>query len=466
MTNASTAEGREPIDAREWMRAAGEGDAARVRSLLSAGADVNATLESGETALIRAASKGHLQVVQVLLAAGADPNAEREDGFTALGVAVFFGYADIVRALLAGGADPNAKGRLGTTAEKWARFSGFKEIVEMLNDPAAVGAQQDAAGAAPSGTEKTAAPEFFPTEGTFSPVVPLSKIEEAPDATEGAAAVGRSVEVDELGVVPGAVEVSEDAGEKHEPKEQEVATLIRARASQATPPRTAHGPRPGVARKTWPVALVVLALILFAGLIADAYWKRSRQSAENVRPESAETQGRAPVAEDAAPPAEALTQAPEPQPSAATSDDQPSQPAAQLPEPSLPAATVAEADSRAPVAAAEVESKSERADRERGTASRPATTTASASEGRRAARAAPAPRREAAVNATARAARQTPHAVGEQTGGRRRAPVALVGRARRTEGRVLSSSSRDTSLPVFSPSPSARSSKKKVIPWP
>ena len=186
MTNASTADGPGPAeDTRELMRAAGEGDAERVRSLLGAGADPNAALESGETALIRAASKGHLGVVQLLLAAGADPNAEREDGFTALGVAVFFGYADIVRALLAGGADPAAKGRLGTTAEKWAHFSGFKEIVEMLRNPDAVRAQEeDAATNAATSTEKTSAPGFFPTEGRSAPFVRV-KIDAAPAVRAG-----------------------------------------------------------------------------------------------------------------------------------------------------------------------------------------------------------------------------------------------------------------------------------------
>jgi serine/threonine-protein phosphatase 6 regulatory ankyrin repeat subunit B len=55
------------------MRAAEKGDAARVRALVRGGADVNASLSSGATALTLAARQGHLSVVKLLLAAGADP---------------------------------------------------------------------------------------------------------------------------------------------------------------------------------------------------------------------------------------------------------------------------------------------------------------------------------------------------------------------------------------------------------
>jgi hypothetical protein len=172
-----------------------------------------------------------------------------------------------------------------------------------------------------------------------------------------------------------------------------------------------------------------------------------------------------------------VTDALEPQPatatSSATTDAQPSQPAEQLPEPSLPAEPDVKADSRpdekadvrAPVVVAESNSRSEKVNRKRDDDARSATT-ATASEGRRATRAEPPSRREAAATtAPARAKRPTPNAVGERAGDRRRAPVA-ASRTRRTDGRVLSSSSRDTALPVFSPSPAARSGKKKVIPWP
>jgi cytohesin len=54
-----------------------------VRSLIEAGADVNARSKTGWTALLSAAGSGNIEVVQMILDAGADPNAEDEDGRTA-----------------------------------------------------------------------------------------------------------------------------------------------------------------------------------------------------------------------------------------------------------------------------------------------------------------------------------------------------------------------------------------------
>ena len=297
MKDASTADGRGPFDARALLRAAGEGDAARVESLLAAGADVNAAAEGGETALLRAASKGRLQVVRTLLKAGADPNAEREDGFTALGVAVFFGYADIVRELLAGGADPTAKGRLGTTAEQWARFSGFTEIVELLRNPEAAAAQSSA------GDGGADAPVLFPTEGSFNAVVPLSQIDESSSSAGGTAA-----------------DADESTGSRRELREQEVATLVRPRPARATlPARSGGGHRRG-ARRSWPVTLAALCLSVLAGLAAGTYLIRSRRSAQRPQPApAAAVTVPSPAAAVATPsPADDATPTPEPQPTATT----------------------------------------------------------------------------------------------------------------------------------------------------
>ena len=52
--------------------AAAEGDAARVKDLLSAGASPNATWEDGTSALSAARSAGHKDVMNILENAGAD----------------------------------------------------------------------------------------------------------------------------------------------------------------------------------------------------------------------------------------------------------------------------------------------------------------------------------------------------------------------------------------------------------
>ena len=84
-----------------------------VRALLAAGADANARLDNGETALIAACTSysdwsafggakvpaatesERLEVARVLLAAGADLNAKTADGATALSVASKNGHGAV-----------------------------------------------------------------------------------------------------------------------------------------------------------------------------------------------------------------------------------------------------------------------------------------------------------------------------------------------------------------------------------
>ena len=79
--------------------AAAAGDLVRVKSLIAAGADVNAKNNNGETALMWASYKGHAEVVEALLAARADVNAKTDDGETALMLASDMGHADVVKLL-------------------------------------------------------------------------------------------------------------------------------------------------------------------------------------------------------------------------------------------------------------------------------------------------------------------------------------------------------------------------------
>ncbi|MBR5609337.1 MAG: ankyrin repeat domain-containing protein [Elusimicrobiaceae bacterium] len=85
------------------------------RILLSAGANVNAKDDFGNTALLAACDKDKNGVIKVLLAAGANVNAKDSNGNTPLLEACFWGKKDAVKVLLAAGADVNVKDKYGET---------------------------------------------------------------------------------------------------------------------------------------------------------------------------------------------------------------------------------------------------------------------------------------------------------------------------------------------------------------
>jgi ankyrin repeat protein len=98
------------------MWAAAEGHTAVVRALIEAGADVNATLDSGFNAFFFAVREGHLDTVRAFLAAGADVNAmmqrpggrrPRGPAMSPLMLALQNGHYELAIALVDGGADPN-----------------------------------------------------------------------------------------------------------------------------------------------------------------------------------------------------------------------------------------------------------------------------------------------------------------------------------------------------------------------
>jgi Ankyrin repeats (3 copies) len=112
----------------ELRRAASAGDAAKVRQLLAAGADVNAANAYGGTALAFACDKGHTEVVKVLLEHGA--NLEIQDRFyksKPLAWAVIKGHPEIARLLLEHGAQGEAEA-LSTAVV----VASPKEIVQMI----------------------------------------------------------------------------------------------------------------------------------------------------------------------------------------------------------------------------------------------------------------------------------------------------------------------------------------------
>jgi ankyrin repeat protein len=85
-------------------RASSEGDIHTVRSLVEAGADVNATDEHGSGTLLTF----HPEVITYLLSKGADPNIQtNENGSSVLAGLAFVNEVECVRILLQHGADAN-----------------------------------------------------------------------------------------------------------------------------------------------------------------------------------------------------------------------------------------------------------------------------------------------------------------------------------------------------------------------
>ena len=118
-----------------------------VRTLIQAGADVDAGVQKGDsklptgtTPLIMAAQGGHEGIARLLIDAGADVNyvmpesTSSVSGISALIFAANQGSESLVRLLIDAGADVNYKvpGRRGTTALKVARGRGHKDTAKLL----------------------------------------------------------------------------------------------------------------------------------------------------------------------------------------------------------------------------------------------------------------------------------------------------------------------------------------------
>jgi len=104
-----------------------------VQMLIRAGANVKAANRYGATPLWLASVNGNPKTIAMLLEGGADAGSANADGETALMVAARTGKTDAVNLLLARGADPNAKeGWRGQTALMWAAAEGHAAVIDLL----------------------------------------------------------------------------------------------------------------------------------------------------------------------------------------------------------------------------------------------------------------------------------------------------------------------------------------------
>ena len=89
--------------------AARHGDAATLKVLVDAGADVEKSNISGSSPLYLAAQEGHAEAIELLIAAGADVDAPRDTGATPCFIACVDGHVDALKVLIKAGCDAHAK---------------------------------------------------------------------------------------------------------------------------------------------------------------------------------------------------------------------------------------------------------------------------------------------------------------------------------------------------------------------
>jgi len=122
-----------PADDR-LLAAAREGDAAKIRSALAAGADPDARDADGTPATMLAARGGHVEALRALLEAEADVDAQDATLDNPMLYAGREGRLDILRVANEAGADPTITNRYGGVALIPASERGHVEIVRYLLD--------------------------------------------------------------------------------------------------------------------------------------------------------------------------------------------------------------------------------------------------------------------------------------------------------------------------------------------
>jgi ankyrin repeat protein len=127
--NAWSEDGFQPLGLAAFF---GRAEAAEL--LLARGGEVNTAARNAfQVMALHAALAGPApDIARSLIAAGADVNARQQGGLTPLQEAAIQGRLDLVQLLLDHGADPLARDEQGRTAADWARTRGHSEVGEFL----------------------------------------------------------------------------------------------------------------------------------------------------------------------------------------------------------------------------------------------------------------------------------------------------------------------------------------------
>jgi len=110
------------------------GQPAAVKTLIAAGADVNAAAKNPlkVAALHAAVAGGKLEIVKALLEAGADPNAQQQAGFRPIHEAGTKANRALAEVLLSHGADPSLPNDTGQNAIELAHEKGHSDFANWL----------------------------------------------------------------------------------------------------------------------------------------------------------------------------------------------------------------------------------------------------------------------------------------------------------------------------------------------
>jgi ankyrin len=187
-----------------------------VRSLIGAGADVNARQPDGTTALHWAAHWDDAVLTETLLRAGADANAANEFGATPLSLACTNGAAAIVEQLLRAGANPNLAASSGETPlMRCARTGNAAAVRALIARRADVHARDHEQGqtalmwavaqkhaAAAQALIEAGADVHARSKRGFTPLLFASRVGDVPSATVLVAAGARVNEAGPDGMTP------------------------------------------------------------------------------------------------------------------------------------------------------------------------------------------------------------------------------------------------------------------------
>jgi len=114
------------------MRVVNKGDLAMAKTLIEAGANVNAQSNKGSTSLTLAAEQGYAEIIKLLLSHGANLNAKTDHDNTPLMYGAEYGHLKVIETLLAAGADYTLKDKDGETALMMAKRKNHLEVIRLL----------------------------------------------------------------------------------------------------------------------------------------------------------------------------------------------------------------------------------------------------------------------------------------------------------------------------------------------